>query len=204
MSARGLRRCGAQPRHRRRHLMQAHRNHRTRRETGRTGRRARPIGAGITRESAARLLVSWPGQAPWVSGQAVGRRKFSPAGLCPIRHGRACPGHLRFNGGARMAGTRPAMTVRWKPLLLSTPYPDTHGDKPGHDTGAISAPPTLIPAPMRVRPRPSLPIQGATPRTLRPVAPPIPLPPRLADPAVGRAPRSPPTRRVRRRGSAGR
>ena len=51
--------------------------------------------------------------------------------LLPHRHGRACPGHPRFNGGAKMAGTRPAMTVRagrsGEILLRASPYPDSMG-----------------------------------------------------------------------------
>jgi hypothetical protein len=34
-----------------------------------------------------------------------------------------------------MAGTRPAMTMRQKPLLRPPAYPDTHGARPGRDTG---------------------------------------------------------------------
>ena len=58
----------------------------------------------------------------------------------------ACPGHPRFNGGAKMAGTRPAMTVRagrsGKILLRTPPYPDSYGVCPGHlrcDGGARMA-----------------------------------------------------------------
>src|SRR5689334_1745580 len=48
-------------------------------------------------------------------------------GLLPLRHGRACPGHLRFDGGGWMAGTRPAMTIERRscirrPLAPAKPH----------------------------------------------------------------------------------
>src|SRR5690242_20336268 len=46
-------------------------------------------------------------------------------GRAPHRHGRACPGHLRFDGGGWMAGTCPAMTESTRPESV----------RRGHDTG---------------------------------------------------------------------
>ena len=46
------------------------------------------------------------------AGTAMAENGGSPL---PSRHGRACPGHLRCDGGGWMAGRRPAMTIGRRP-----------------------------------------------------------------------------------------
>src|SRR3954470_11212720 len=82
--------------------------------------------------------VAPPGMARLVRiGVKIARCRMRPLLL---RHGRAWPGHPRLvvliAAKSWMAGTRPAMTGREKTLLQPSPYPDSHGNTPGHDDGA--------------------------------------------------------------------
>ena len=75
-----------------------------------------------------------PGHDGWGTSLPVGQISDFTVVSEMCASGRACPGHLRFNGGGRMAGTRPAMTVRqWtrrQILLYPAPYPDSYGPSP--------------------------------------------------------------------------